>query len=78
VKDNGIDTNKIESFLVVDFANESELIDAKTALYFQSETLNSPMRANTAAFSSKANYDIFINKLNGEPVNWNFIYKKYN
>lgn len=78
VKDNAIDTSTIKLFLVIDFANETELIDAKTALYFESENLNSPMRANTAAFSSKADHEKFINNLNGGAVNWDFIYKKYN
>jgi copper chaperone NosL len=65
-----VPAENMQAVLIVDFSKPEKLIDAKNALYVQSESIRSPMASNVAAFESnddlkKANAD-----LNGIQLSW--------
>lgn len=67
---------KMETFYVNDFAQDNNLIPAKTAFFLSSGTIQSPMNGGIIAFS-KENQAIEIGtKLKAKPMAWNTIITK--
>lgn len=69
---NYIKEQKVEfqSYYVHDYTKKNVLIDAKNAFYVKSESLNSPMRGNIAAFADKAEAQKFADKNNSHVMKW--------
>ncbi|MBS3992735.1 MAG: nitrous oxide reductase accessory protein NosL [Bacteroidetes bacterium] len=67
-------------FLVFDYTNYNEFINAKESYFVISETIKSPMGENLAAFKEKFSAEKFINVNKGKMFNWeelNAYFKKY-
>lgn len=60
---------------VNDYTKKNTLIDAKKAFFVESNTLNSPMRGNIAAFESKEDAEAFAKKANSEVILWSDLLK---
>lgn len=56
--------------LVIDFAGNGELIDAKNAHFVASPEIRSPMNGQAAAFSSQSALDDANKEWNGTHVSW--------
>lgn len=61
------------SFYISDFLKNNQLVDATKASYVYSESLNSPMRGNFAAFESKQEAENYATKWNSSVENWNSV-----
>ena len=72
-----IDENKtaVESYFVHQYNADNVLIPATTAFYLKGGDILSPMRGNTAAFSTQEVADSFQQKLNAKPITWEEITK---
>lgn len=57
-------------FLVYDYINPSEFIDATNAYFVISNKVKSPMGGNLAAFKNKSDADKFISANTGILLNW--------
>jgi copper chaperone NosL len=66
------ENSKVEfaSFFVHDYSKSNILIDAAKAFYVQHESLNSPMRGNIAAFSTKEAAKELSNKHEVAILSW--------
>ena len=60
-----------KNFLIINYANPEELIDATTSFYLHGGIVNSPMGGQLAAFSTKQDAEKFYKELNGELLSWN-------
>ncbi|MFA7444734.1 MAG: nitrous oxide reductase accessory protein NosL [Flavobacteriaceae bacterium] len=60
----------IKAYYVHDYAQDNVLIPAETAFYIKNGDINSPMRGNTAAFTSQDEADKFAVELNAEKTDW--------
>ncbi|MET2985164.1 nitrous oxide reductase accessory protein NosL [Aureibaculum conchae] len=69
------DINEIELFLVTDYLKPATLIDAKTATYLISPTIQSPMGANLSAFAAKEDAQKFVKTDIDKLYNWAKIQK---
>lgn len=67
-KDNS--QTKMESFYVLDFNQNNELIPAETAFYLSGGKINSPMRGNVIAFKTENEAKDFQTKLDANVVSW--------
>ena len=67
---------KIAIFLVADYGNPGEMIDAKTATYLISKAIKSPMGANLSAFSSKNKAEELQQKHEGLIFTWKTLKQK--
>jgi copper chaperone NosL len=67
---------KFKAFYVDDYTKTSELINATTAFYVKSETLNSPMNGNVAAFLQEQDAKDFAKESNSSVTNWTSIINK--
>jgi copper chaperone NosL len=65
-----IGNSEIELFLVADYNNPGNLIDAKTASYIISENIPSPMGAYLSAVSTKAEAETLQRSKTGTVYNW--------
>lgn len=61
---------EFKSYYIHDYSKKNMLIDAKTAFYVKSETLNSPMRGNIAAFKDKNTAQKFADKNDCYVMKW--------
>jgi copper chaperone NosL len=57
-------------YYVTDYAHPGTLCNATTAFFLHSKKLKSPMGGNLAAYASKKDADIALQKLGGELLNW--------
>ncbi len=69
--------DKIALFLVTDYSTPGKLIDAKTATFLISDTLQSPMGENLAAFEIKEKAIHFVKKNNGSLYTWTEIQQHF-
>ncbi len=60
-----VSRNDIHSLWVSDFSNPGTLIDARTAVFLESDNLHSPMSMNVAAFSSETDRDAVMSEVKG-------------
>ncbi|MCF6308340.1 MAG: nitrous oxide reductase accessory protein NosL [Flavobacteriaceae bacterium] len=65
-----IDITQIELFLVTDYNNPGNLIDAKTSSYIISENIPSPMGAFLSAVLTKAEAETLQKSKTGTVYNW--------
>lgn len=63
-----------KTFYVNDYLQDNTLIPAEKAFYLKDGTINSPMRGNTAAFSTKQEAEQYQTKLSAEPSSWDEIF----
>jgi len=66
----------ISLFLVANYGNPGEMIDAKTATFLISKEIKSPMGANLSAFSSKNKAEEFQQKHGGKNYTWETLKQK--
>lgn len=66
-----------KAFFVNDYLQDNTLISAEKAFYLKNGTINSPMRGNTAAFSTKPEAEQYQTKLNATPTSWNEIFNSF-
>jgi copper chaperone NosL len=64
------ENQKIQHYLVCDFQNPSELIDAKNANYLISPSYPSPMGANLSAFTNEKYISELLGEEEGETYLW--------
>jgi copper chaperone NosL len=60
----------VKSYLVGDYTQNNQMIDAAAATYFMAEGLNSPMGGNMAAFKEKADAASNAQKFNAPLMDW--------
>jgi len=66
-----------KSFYVNDYLQDNTLIPAEKAFYLKDGSINSPMRGNIAAFSTKQDAEQYQNKLNAAPSSWDEIFNSF-
>lgn len=64
-------------FFVNDYLQDNTLIPAEKALYLKGGTISSPMRGNTAAFSTQQEAEQYKTKLNATSTTWDEIYNSF-
>jgi len=69
-------TNDIAIFLVADYGNPGEMIDALTSNYLISKAIKSPMGANLSALSSMDKAIELQTKFEGEIFTWESLKQK--
>jgi copper chaperone NosL len=72
---NAIEKKDIGEIYFTDFDSRHELINAKTALFFKSDELNTPMGGNIAAFSNKESLQKLSQQFKGMEVSWSELTK---
>ena len=70
------DVNDIAIFLVADYGNPGEMVDALTATYLISKAIKSPMGANLSGLSSKEKAMELQTKFEGEIFTWESLKQK--
>jgi len=70
------DVNDIAIFLVADYGNPGEMVDALTSTYLISKAIKSPMGANLSALSSKNRAIELQTKFEGEIFTWESLKQK--
>ena len=70
------DVNDIAIFLVADYGNPGEMVDALTATYLISKAIKSPMGANLSGLSSKEKAIELQTKFEGEIFTWESLKQK--
>lgn len=75
IRSKAIEEKDIAQVYLVDFAGNGALIDANTALLYESEGLRSPMGGNVAAFSSKEKLQEVSRQYPGKETNWSALIK---
>ena len=71
------DAVKARHILMTDRSNPGNLIDARTAGYLVSPDLPSPMGAGLSAFSSHDSLEAFHRRYDGEMLNWEELYLRF-
>ena len=71
------DNSTIELFLVTDYLNPTNLIDAKIATYLISPAIKSPMGANLSAFNTKEDAETFVKSDSDKLLNWQEIQARW-
>lgn len=66
-----------KSYYVSDYTKDNKLIPAEQCFFLKGGTINSPMRGNTIAFSTKNEATAYQSKLNAELKTWAEIYSSY-
>ena len=61
---------KVKSYYINDYLNTKELIPIEQLIFIKSESINSPMAGNIAAFISKDSADKYTAELSAELMNW--------
>jgi copper chaperone NosL len=61
---------EFKSYYVHDYSKKNVLIDARTAFFVKSDSLNSPMRGNIAAFADKKSAQAFADKSDSHVIKW--------
>ena len=69
------DEKEISDIYFTDFDGKHELVKAGSALFFQSDQLNSPMGGNVAAFSDKDALLKLSQQFKGTELTWNDLKK---
>lgn len=64
-------------FFINDYLQDNTLIPAEKAFYLKGGNISSPMRGNTAAFSSQQEAEQYKTKLNATPSTWDEIYNSF-
>lgn len=70
-----METETISHFLVTDYMNPENLIDAQSAVFIVSPNIPSPMRANLSALSSKESAVTLKDDKDGDLFSWEEIQK---
>jgi copper chaperone NosL len=70
------DVNDIAIFLVADYGNPGEMVDALTVTYLISKAIKSPMGANLSALSSKEKAVELQTNFEGEIFTWESLKQK--
>lgn len=65
-----VPSTEVKHVVVVDFSNPAKLIDARKALYVQSESIKSPMASSVAAFGASANLEKLNEAWKGTVLTW--------
>ena len=60
-------------FYAADFSKPSHFVDVEKALFFESDSLRSPMGGNIAAFASKDSLSTYMQKFGGNEIQWSSI-----
>ena len=60
-------------YLIINYENPGELIDAEKAFYLQGGNVNSPMGGNLAAFKTHEAAEKFQQELKGDLILWNAV-----
>lgn len=68
-----IENQQIKDIYLVDFIEPANLLNVNQAYMLKSESFNSPMNGNVAAFKNKESAEEVLAKFNTEEVNWNNI-----
>src|SRR5436190_4367703 len=76
LKSDAIKKEDIKQNLVINFKKENEFIDVKKASFFISNDLRSPMGSNAAAFISDEEANTVKDKMEGQLMKWDEVYKK--
>lgn len=61
---------KVKSYYINDYLNTQELIPIEQLIFIKSESINSPMAGNIAAFISKDSADKYRSDLSAEVIKW--------
>ncbi|HSD14919.1 MAG TPA: nitrous oxide reductase accessory protein NosL [Flavobacterium sp.] len=64
-------------FYINDYTQDNTLIPAEKAFYLKGGTISSPMRGNTAAFSTQKEAEQYKTKLNATSSTWDEIYNSF-
>ena len=72
---NSAEEINFESYLVIDYANPSKLIDAKKAFWLHGENINSPMGGNISAFEKQESAEAIKCETGSQLLNWNEVIK---
>ncbi len=59
-----------QTFLVTNFTNPENLIDARKAVYVHNDNFRSPMGLNVSAFESESEAQTFLSENDGKKLNW--------
>lgn len=70
------DVNDIAIFLVADYGNPGEMVEAESSTYLISKAIKSPMGANLSALSSKDKAIELQTKFEGEIFTWESLKQK--
>ena len=62
-----------EKFLIINYENPGELLDAEKAFYIHGGNLNSPMGGNLAAFKTHEAAEKFQQELKGDLILWSAV-----
>ena len=71
------DSSDFKFLLVTNYQTPAQMIDAVTASYLVSETIQSPMGANLSAFVSDEKALPFVKKANDKLYNWQSLQKYF-
>jgi copper chaperone NosL len=66
----GVESDNWKQILVVDHANNENLLDAKTAFYVLSNNIKSPMASRVAAFATEHDMKEYRKKYDGVYLAW--------
>ncbi|HEX4849824.1 MAG TPA: nitrous oxide reductase accessory protein NosL, partial [Puia sp.] len=75
IKSNEIVEPEIQEIYLTDFTGNHSFIKASEAFLLQSDSLNTPMNGNIAAFSSQQSLEEIMQKYPGKILKWNEIQK---
>jgi copper chaperone NosL len=76
LKSDVIKKEDIKQNVVINFKKENDFIDVTKATFFISNDLKSPMGSNAAAFTSDEEANTVKNKMEGQLMKWDEVYKK--
>lgn len=68
---------RYHSFYISDYLQDNVLIPAESSFYLHGGAISSPMRGNTAAFSTQKEADQNREKLGADPFTWKQIFETY-
>lgn len=70
LKEGSVKEADIAQTVFVDYENDQQFLDVKSAFFVQSPELKSPMNGNTAAFATKEKAEAKAKAVNGEVKTW--------
>ena len=76
LKSGALKETEIKQNVIINFNKENDFIDAKKAVFLAAEDLKSPMGSNTAAFTTENEASAVKDKMQGQLMKWDDIYKK--
>ncbi|MFT6970327.1 MAG: copper chaperone NosL [Roseivirga sp.] len=68
----------VKFYLVVDYSNPKQFVDARESYYLISPAIPSPMGANISAFSNAQLRNEMLAAIGGEALNWESINAQFN